>query len=161
MGRYTQHERRMRQARLAQGEKNGKFSIDATPAAFLPYAVHVHDFAYLENELGDLIEQAQARLMWGARLWPGDRPFYEELTRLDCETRQAKPLKPTESDLMVQRRWHEHLDRVAAQEEERRARPIQVTASTISGRLNMRNRTREERIADLRKALANQEEETQ
>lgn len=76
--------RRKRIAQMARGPKTTaqQGGAEATPARFLSVDTDVSDFAYVEDDTGDVLDQAQRHLVYADRLTRRSAPFALELAEL-------------------------------------------------------------------------------
>lgn len=128
---------------LASG-RGSQSQIAASPARWLPPDFEVSDFEFVDNNDAErFVARAQKYLVYGDRLSRRCTPFFEVLLPLEVGGDKALAKRRRKNP-----RWPNRKQRVVKE----RQKP--VTPGTISGRRRMKNRTREERIADLRAALA-------
>lgn len=178
-------EKKLRKAELARGieqydEDKTPGVISATPAAYISSHKHVPDYAYVPDEVGDLAQQAQSRLMWGHRGMCREPPFLESLLLYEHALAKAKPPKPPKPQpTEFEQRMHDirrgrasyppapsrrlMLMRMRMRSSHPPASSTKVSLespSTLSRRRKMKNRSREERLADLQAALRKQGKET-
>ena len=161
----SRHDLKMRHADLAEG----KGIVEPTYARFLAADVDVEDYRYVADEAGPLIKQAQDRLMWGHRLHQSTSPFAELMFRIDRALDKVEPFDLTgtnkgenpysNTDWEWMRRMRDiRMGRIPYPPAPSRLKAIErMNKQPAKRRKKLKNRTREERIADLRAALAKQE----
>lgn len=149
----ARHKRKHRQAGLARGPKGSEQmgAPDATAARFLSATAFVEDFRYVEDDGDDLIVQARARLMWGHRLTQRGAPFDEIVTRFEwaLDTQDVNRALLEERRLRRNERMKTFRDKAKA-----KAKVKEWNAPVkTKRRKKLKNRTRQERIEDLRQAI--------
>lgn len=175
------HGRTLRQAQLASGAKKGSKTgvVDATLARFWSPYHYVPDYEFIENDSAQIIKRAQRQLMWAHRLAHSEPPFTETLLLFERGLK-AQPREAVEKAIRDER-WRQSVERRDARRAKRKGmaytRPtVVVKASTpvppppsppplkpkrgrptkaeeIAKVKRLKKRTREERIADLQRAL--------
>ena len=165
--------RTLRHAQLASGiSKSGKGgNIQASLARFWSPHRHVDDYAFVDVDCEDIVRDAQRRLVWAHRLAHIEPPFAAIVLAFDraIERQSAKDVKKA----IKAERWRRSVARRDAMRGKRKARAwtrptIKVEpqpkpkpkrrgrptkAEELAKTKRLKKRTREERIADLQRAL--------
>lgn len=167
--------RTLRHAQMASGvSKGGKSgNVDASLARFWSPHRHVDDYAFVDVDCGGIVRDAQRRLVWAHRLVQTGPPFAEIVLAFDRAIKK-QPAKDVEKAIKAER-WRRSVARRDAMRGKRKAQawtrptvkveppPKPKPKPKRRGRLTkveelaktkrLAKRTREQRIADLQRAL--------
>ena len=146
----------------------GEAEITPSKAAFLSAYIHIDEHHYLGEQtesVAELVKQARTGLVWGRSLTCSVRedPFIEPLTLYENAVNRASAeykkrdsywRKNFEQKMLdpQHRAWTQAKVREWKRDKRRQSKEGDAP-STVSRRKRMKNRTRDERIADLRQAL--------
>lgn len=148
--------------------------IEPTRAQYISSHTYIPDFHYVssdaQEETCDLIREATARLVWGRSCTstPLEKPFAESLWLYEsacnravsvakkrdpyCLLKHQERISDPQHQAWTRAKVRE-MQRAKEREEKRSHDTTSGQLPTMSRRKRMKNRTREERIKDLRKAL--------
>jgi hypothetical protein len=149
--------------------------IAATPAGYMSARTHVDDHLFVEDGRMDtdvLVDQARSGLVWGRRLGrtPSAAPFAEPLLRYERAVARSKRKPGVMTSPVATSQWIRTMNdmkhgripypKLVRDETAWSGRPGGVkrkkgvsVEETLARRKKLKNRTRAERIADLRAAL--------
>jgi hypothetical protein len=149
--------------------------IGGTPALFRSVKEHIDEYQYVEEwgeDARDLAVRARAGLMWGRRLGgtPPAPPFGDIVAKYELLMERAKPKPGRMKSPVAVTAWMRKMDdikngripypkpRLLRDATRFQGRPKGPSfQETIEKRNKLKNRTRAERIADLRAALEQQQ----